>query len=109
MNHRPKYNNKTVRNSYGYFQSVGEFKRYLYLLDQEKNGFIQGLKRQVRYPLAVRTEHICDYIADFVYMKDGKEIVEDFKGFETDIFKIKKKLMKAVHKITLLITKSPTA
>ena len=40
-------------------------------------------------------------------MIDGstKEVVEDAKGFETADFKIKKKLMKAVHQIDLYLSK----
>ena len=32
------------------------------------------------------------YKADFVYKINGEEIVEDTKGFETDVFKIKMRL-----------------
>lgn len=108
MNHRSKYKSVRVKNSYGSFDSKGEFERFLFLQDQEREGKIQNLKRQVKYPLTVGTDHICDYRADFVYTRDGKEIVEDFKGYLTDIFKIKMKLMKAIHKIHILITRRPT-
>lgn len=106
---RSKYKNTRVKNSYGSFDSIGEFKRFLYLTDLEREGKISNLKRQIKFPLTVGTEHICDYRADFTYDRDGKPVVEDYKGFETDVFKIKMKLMKAVHKIHILITKSPTA
>jgi hypothetical protein len=32
------------------------------------------------------------YIADFYYEIDGEKIVEDTKGFKTDVYKLKKKL-----------------
>ncbi len=41
------------------------------------------------------------YIADFTYMKDRKLVVEDTKGFITDVFKIKRKLMAYIHKIEI--------
>ena len=47
--------------------------------------------------------HICDYIADAVYFEGQKRVVYDSKGFETDVFKIKKALMKAllgIHVVT---------
>ena len=34
------------------------------------------------------------YIADFTYrLKDGTRIIEDVKGMQTDVFKIKRKLL----------------
>lgn len=49
---------------------------------------------------------VCVYVADFVYLDlfDGKEIVEDAKGYRTAIYKLKKKLMKAVHSIDIFET-----
>lgn len=46
-------------------------------------------------------EHSCKYIADFVYMKDGKQVVEDTKGFRTPDYIIKRKLMLWVHGIMI--------
>jgi hypothetical protein len=40
-------------------------------------------------------------VADFTYMEDGKLVVEDCKGFKTDVYKIKKKLMLWVHGIRI--------
>lgn len=33
-----------------------------------------------------------EYIADFKYIENGKIIVEDVKGIQTDVFKLKHKL-----------------
>lgn len=38
-------------------------------------------------------ERRCNYYADFVYMQDGKQIVEDAKGKRTKEYVIKRKLM----------------
>lgn len=37
------------------------------------------------------------YIADFTYWEQGYFIIEDAKGFETDVFKIKWKLLKKLY------------
>ena len=41
------------------------------------------------------------YIADFVYHEGKKEIVEDVKGYQTDVYKLKKRLMWVVHGIEI--------
>ena len=59
------------------------------------------LQRQVKYVLLPsqkdRSGKIIEkqlaYIADFVYRQDGRTVVEDAKGFRTEVYKIKRKLM----------------
>ena len=47
-------------------------------------------------------EKECSYIADFVYKdKDGKTIVEDTKGFRTETYLIKRKLMLFIHGVKI--------
>lgn len=98
------------------FDSKKEARRYSELLLLEKAGVIQNLQRQVKYVLipAQREfsneiytkgakkgcykpgkllESECSYYADFVYLQDGKIVVEDAKGVRTEAYKIKKKLM----------------
>lgn len=94
-----KYNNhKTVANGI-LFDSKREANRYQELLLEERAGLISDLKRQVKYELVPktighgRTIHAVNYIADFVYTRDGDTVVEDAKGVPTDVYKIKKKLM----------------
>ncbi len=41
------------------------------------------------------------YIADFVYYRDGKRVVEDCKGVKTAEYKLKKKLMAYVNHINI--------
>lgn len=81
------------------FDSKAEEKRWYQLCLMEKDGLISDLRRQVRYQLipAQRingrvVERACDYVADFVYMENGQQVVEDVKGFKTDVYRIKKKL-----------------
>lgn len=80
------------------FDSKREADRYLALKSMEEDGTIEDLRRQVRYELIpafdVDGRHyrpVC-YVADFVYMEDGKEIVEDVKGMRTDVYRLKSKL-----------------
>lgn len=80
------------------FDSKREANRYLVLKGMEEDGLIENLRRQVRYELVpafdVDDRHYRPvyYVADFVYVKDGKEVVEDVKGMRTDVYKLKSKL-----------------
>ena len=95
---RSKYHaKKTVMDGIT-FDSRKEADRYLALKGMEEDGAIEGLRRQVRYELIpafdVDGRHYRPvyYVADFVYVEDGKEIVEDVKGMRTDVYKLKSKL-----------------
>ena len=104
---KPKYHNvKTIVNGI-VFDSKKEANRYKELLLLQKAGIITDLKRQVRYTLVPsfnlnkKRYRETSYIADFVYKENGKDIVEDTKGFRTDIYKIKKKLMAYIYQIEI--------
>ena len=120
---RPKYGNSKIKNAYGTFDSQLEFARFVFLSNRQKEGEISGLRRQAEYLLIpaqygteirhlktkdkevrVLLERPCSYIADFVYERNGKTIVEDCKGAKaiiTETAKIKKKLLLWVHGIEL--------
>lgn len=80
------------------FDSRKEADRYLVLKGMEEDGSIEDLRRQVRYELIpafdVDGKHYRPvyYVADFVYLEDGREVVEDVKGMRTDVYKLKSKL-----------------
>lgn len=80
------------------FDSRKEADRYLVLKGMEEDGLIEDLRRQVRYELVpafdVNGKHYRPvyYVADFVYVEDGKEVVEDVKGMRTDVYRLKSKL-----------------
>lgn len=42
------------------------------------------------------------YIADFVYTENGHQVVEDCKGFKTDVYRIKKRLMRQLLGISVV-------
>nr|UVX49666.1 MAG: protein of unknown function (DUF1064) [Bacteriophage sp.] len=81
------------------FDSRKEADRYLVLKGMEEDGTIEDLRRQVRYELVpafdVDGRHYRPvyYVADFVYVEDGKEVVEDVKGMITDVYRLKRKLV----------------
>lgn len=79
------------------FQSTKEANRAHELLLLEKAGKISNLERQVTFRLEFNGVLICKYIADFTYTDDrGNERIEDVKGVLTDVFKLKKRMMKAM-------------
>lgn len=62
----------------------------------ERCGEISDLQRQVAYPLLVNGIKIGRYIADFVYVNwKGEKVIEDVKGFETQMFRRSAKHMAA--------------
>lgn len=89
------------------FDSAKEAKRYTKLRDMQEAGEIQGLRLQV--PFEILPSFECDgvkyrgmkYIADFVYNRDGKQVVEDAKGWKTQEYRLKKKLMAYINHINI--------
>lgn len=85
--------------------SKKEAKRFYELRMLQEIGEISDLKQQVRYVLLTSEikgrQGELAYIADFVYMRGGKEVVEDVKGYSTEIYKRKKRLMQKIHEIII--------
>lgn len=97
-----KYGNRKLKAPDGQvFDSVKEFHRWGCLRLLERAGRITDLKRQVSFELIPKQqgERACTYVADFTYYENGQYVVEDCKGFKTDVYRIKKKLMLWVHGI----------
>ena len=94
-----KYHNKKVFWRGEKFDSKRERDRYAELLLLQKARKITGLSRQVEFQLTpnIRIDgqliRKSVYIADFTYWEDGKFIVEDCKGYRTDVYKLKKKMI----------------
>lgn len=93
-----KYRNKKVIVDDYIFDSIQESKRYKELKLLLRAGEIQNLELQPHFLLQEsfkknnKTYRKIEYIADFKYIENGKTIVEDVKGLQTDVFKIKHKL-----------------
>lgn len=89
------------------FDSRREADRYLVLKGMEEDGSIEDLRRQVRYELVpafdVDGKHYrpVSYVADFVYVEDGKTVVEDVKGMKTDAYRLKSKLFARRYRLSI--------
>lgn len=86
-----KYGNRKTVDGY---DSRLEKKRHSELLWLEKLGVITNLKYQEPFVLQEKQKGLraIKYIADFVYTRDGVTIVEDTKGYQTEVSKLKMKL-----------------
>jgi hypothetical protein len=91
------------------FDSRWEAERWGQLKAMERAGVISELERQIKYELSINDIKICNYIADFRYLQQEEDgfsrlVVEDAKGVLTPEFKLKKKMMKAIHNIDILLS-----
>lgn len=119
-----KYFSQKVKVGGNTFDSQKEYRRFCELSLLLKAGAITDLQRQVKFvliPAQYETferygkngkrlkdgqrllEKECSYYADFVYMENGKKVVEDTKSeaTKTKDYKIKRKLMLWVHNIKI--------
>jgi hypothetical protein len=80
------------------FDSKKEGSRYIQLKALLDNNKISNLELQKEYILQPsykkngKTIRKISYFADFVYNENDKVIVEDVKGYKTEIYKLKKKI-----------------
>ena len=124
---KSKFHNEPVTVDGIRFDGKNEMRRFNFLKLMEKAGEISNLRYHVKYTLfpkgTVEIRRLPDgtemelkrydrehwYEADSVYVtKDGKEIVEDFKRFETDTFKEKRDILKKLYGIEITIVKQIT-
>lgn len=98
-----KYGNRKVEVDGITFASAKEARRYGELKLLERAGEISSLRTQPRFPIVINGVKVCTYVADFAYFEGEPTcVVEDVKGFKTDVYKIKRKLMKACHDIDVV-------
>ncbi len=107
------YHTKKVEFEGIIFDSDPEVDRYRILREAQKRGLISSLELKKVFTLIPRQtdpvevkmktktkvveqfrEHPVTYEADFVYFKDGKEVVEDVKGYATEDYILKRKMMR---------------
>ena len=121
---RSKYGNKKIVTDDGEFDSRKEYQRWCELKLMQRAGQITHLTRQKKFlliPSQYETferisektgkrltdgrrciEQECSYVADFVYcLANGELVVEDAKGFRTEGYIIKRKLMLQVYGIKI--------
>ncbi|MGN6491191.1 MAG: DUF1064 domain-containing protein [Agriterribacter sp.] len=102
---KSKFNNEKKEVDGIVFDSIKEANRYRELLLLLKAGEIGLLRRQVEYELNPNGNFSYRYVADFIYMtKEGREVVEDCKGFRTREYLKKRRLMKKIYNITIFET-----
>lgn len=121
-----KYNSRTAVTMDGIkHASEREALRWTHLNLLQRAGVISDLQRQVSFELIPAqwesyerygkkgkrlkdgkrcVERSVVYVADFVYMHDGKQVVEDAKGVRTADYVIKRKLMLYLKGIKILET-----
>lgn len=100
---RPKYRAKRTTVAGKTFASKKEAKHYLIYKALQDAGQISDLKTQVQFKIVIKGKLICSYFADFTFVDSkGVYCVVDVKGFQTPVYKIKKKLVEAIHFIKII-------
>ena len=110
-----KYGNRRTEVDGIVFDSAAEARRWRELRLLERAGRISGLRRQVPYVFLVHTTGTAPecgedkrqmrYVADFVYLEGGREVVEDVKGYRTAEYKRKRRLMRNVYGVDIRETR----
>lgn len=88
-----KYNARKVTVDGLKFDSRKEADYYSNLKLLKRAGEIKGFCRQARFYIGAGREYVCDFI---VWHESHVEII-DVKGFETDVFKIKKDMFDEMY------------
>lgn len=125
-NKKSKFHNEPITVDGVRYDSKNEYRRHCFLHMLEQAGEISNLRYHVNYELIPAvTEEVVEHLktkdkivtkkiqsaryyeADFVYVvnKTGQEVVEDFKGQETDLFKFKAALFFYTYKKHIKIVK----
>jgi hypothetical protein len=83
------------------FDSKAEAKRYADLRLLERGGQISDLKMQPEFPFRLNGGLIFTYRADFSYRQGVCLVIEDVKGFDTPVSKLKRKIIEADSGLTI--------
>jgi hypothetical protein len=77
------------------FPSLGEARRFSKLSFLWHHEIIEDLELQPEFIFEHNGILICKYYADFRFKYHGEVIVEDVKGWQTDVFRLKQKMLAA--------------
>lgn len=104
---------KCGRMDFAKYDSIGEAGRYAQLRLLAMAGAISDLETQVRFPLMApdkngRPVKVAAYVADFVYKREGAQVIEDFKGALTDVAALKLRWMAGMGLPVLITTAKGT-
>jgi len=67
----------------------------------QQTGNISRLEMQPEFRISIDGRHVCTYRADFAYFVSDCRIVEDVKGVLTPVYRLKKKLVEAMHGVVV--------
>jgi len=80
------------------FSSKKEAKRYSNLKTLKNIGEVIFFLRQVPFHLPGGVKYVCDF---FIFWANGEVTIEDVKGFKTETYKVKKKMVEAIYPIII--------
>lgn len=116
---RPRTDNKfgAIRHDAdGYkFASKKERDRYLQLRILERAGEIQNLEVHPEFPLVIDGEPVLSWsadgryrrplkaIMDFAYFQDGRRVVEDTKGMDTPLSRLKRAIVEHTYRVRVTV------
>ena len=81
-----------------WFASKKEADRWQKLICMQQTGYIKDLQRQQTLKIIINGHKVCGYRYDHRYtvVETGEDVVEDVKGYRTEMYNLKKKLVRAV-------------
>lgn len=82
-----------------HFASKKEMYRYLALQQLKKAGEIIFFLRQVPIHLPGNIKYVCDFV---IFWTNQEVTFEDVKGFKTDVYKLKKKLVEEEYPFKII-------
>lgn len=103
-----KYKNKKTTYNGIKFDSKKEMEHYIYLLAQQEAGIISDLELQKKfvildsYEIEGKKVRPITYVCDFYYIKEGRPVVVDVKGYKTEVYRLKKKIFESRYNIKIL-------
>lgn len=97
LKHKFKAKPQTVEGLY--FASQKERKHYEFLKKIQELGEVLFFLRQVPLHIPGGVKYICDFV---VFWTNGEVTFEDVKGFKTQIYKLKKKLIESYYPLEII-------
>ncbi len=72
----------------------------------ERAGKISRLELQPRFEIVGPIPRkVATYFADFSYFEGSRRVVEDFKGHDTPLSRLKRNLVEAIYGIEITVTR----
>lgn len=81
------------------FSSKKEANRYNILKSLQNVGEVLFFLRQVPFHLPGGIKYICDFL---IFWANGEVTIEDVKGFKTESYKAKKRMVEAIYPVEIL-------